>query len=437
MINKIPPQAIELEEAVIGALMLEKDAYLKVSDFLAADMFYSEKHAVIYQACASLFNQAKPIDILTVVNELKKLNKLEIVGGPYEVTQFTQRVASSAHVEHHSRIIQEKYILRKLIELGSEVSKIAYDESANPYQIIEDFDKRILHILNIQSQRKTLKKQLIDTRKEIEASAAHSGITGIPSSVSVVNGLMGGYNRTDLIIVAARPGMGKTSFALQEALFAAKNGYSVALFSLEMGDRQLIKKMLSAEADIDLQLIKNGNLSELDWNILNNRIGSMYDLRMVIDDTPALSIHDLRRNCIKIAKNSGLDMVVVDYLQLMRGEKDRNGNREQEISSITRGLKALAKELDVPVIALSQLSRECEKRGDKRPLLSDLRESGSIEQDADIVQFIFRPEYYGIQEDENGYSTLGRAEFIYAKNRNGSTGFINVGFVHQFTKFVN
>lgn len=433
--DKIPPQAIEEEEAVLGALLIEKDAILRLPEQLLPCMMYKDANRIILEAVMALFKSAEPIDLITVMNRVRKMGMFEQIGGALALTQLTNRVASAAHIEAHAQIIIEKYELREAITRAMQVIEKAYEDGANSADIVPMLQQ---FSPVDRASNKTWQNQLRESVKRMEQAAINSGTTGIESSLTKINEVLNGYQKSDLIILAARPGMGKSALALQEFIYQAKIGASVVYFSLEMCDFQLIDRALSAEADMNLYLIKNPKQFEnYDWSRINSTVAQMYDFRITLDDTPAIDLTYMRRALIKHKnKYNGLDIVFVDYLQLMR-EHVGKGNREQEISAISRGLKAIAKEFNVPVIALSQLSRSVESRTDKRPMLSDLRESGAIEQDADVVIFLYRPEYYGIETDESGQTTCGQTEVIIAKHRNGSTGTVDVFFEKEKTKFGN
>jgi len=441
-LGKVPPQALDLEEAVLGALMLEKDAISVVVDILNSESFYSDINKEIYTAIINLFDNSQPIDILTVTNELRNQGKLDFIGGAYVVSELTNRVASSANIEYHARVVSEKHILRELIRISSEVQNEAYDDTTDVFDLLDKTEKKLFDITqgNLQSSYASMSTLISQAIKNIEELTENTdGLSGVPSGFTELDRTTSGWQRSDLIILAARPGMGKTSFVLSLARNTAiDHSRGVAIFSLEMSALQLVHRLISAEAEIDAQKLKNGELAAHEWTQLNVKINNLSEASIFIDDTPAINIFELRAKCRRLKKQHDIEVVIVDYLQLMNAESENKGmtNREQEISSISRALKGIAKELDIPVIALSQLSRAVETRGGtKRPILSDLRESGSIEQDADQVMFIYRPEYYEITEDEEGKPTQGMAEIIVAKNRHGSVTTIPVKFINQFAKF--
>lgn len=439
--GKLPPQAPDLEEAVLGAVMLEKDAIIEVIDILKPESFYKEEHQKIFQAIVNLFASEKAIDILTVPEELRKEDQLDEVGGIAYIAQLTSRVASAAHVEFHARIIQQKYIQRELIRVSSEIQNRAFDEGVD-VDVLLDFSESELfnvaqgHIKKEAAPMNMLVKDAITLIQE--ASKRDDNLSGIPSGYTKLDRITSGWQNSDLAIIAARPSMGKTAFVLSMTRnMAVDHGKSVAIFSLEMSSIQLVNRLIVSEAEITSDKIKVGNLSDNEWERLDYRIKRLEDAKIFIDDTPAISIFELRAKCRRLKRQHDIDIIIIDYLQLMSGSGDAKGNREQEVSNISRSLKGVAKELNVPVIALSQLNRSVEIRtGSKRPQLSDLRESGAIEQDADMVLFIHRPEKYGILQDDEGNSLKGLAEIILAKHRNGALGDVNLKFVSEYAKFI-
>lgn len=441
--GKLPPQALDLEEACLGALMLEKDALTKVIDILHPDSFYKDSHRLIFQAIRRLFERSEPIDILTVTNELKKSGELDIVGGPYAITQLTNRVASAANIEYHSRIILQKHIQRELIRISAETIKDAYEDTSDVFMLLDKAEKNLFEVAqgNIRRNYQEMSTMVSEAYKQIEAARLHgTGVTGVQSGFTDLDRITSGWQKSDLIIIAARPGMGKTAFVLSLARNAAI-GFNrpIAVFSLEMSSVQLVQRMISSETGIPSDKLRKGTLDNTEWQKLVSMTGKLSSAPVYIDDTPSLSVFDLRSKCRRLKAMYNIEMIVVDYLQLMRSDVDaKSGNREQEISTISRSLKALAKELNVPVIALSQLSRAVESRGgSKRPQLSDLRESGAIEQDADMVTFIYRPEYYGIEFDEDNNPTKGTAEIIIAKHRNGALDTVRLKFINHLAKFTD
>lgn len=440
-LGKLPPQATDIEEAVLGALMLEGDSIIEIIDLLKHEVFYKEEHKLIYKSILGLFSESKPIDILTVTAELRKLGKLDIVGGPYYISELTNRVGSSANIEYHSRILVEKYILREIIRISSEMQTAAFDESSDAFEVLEQFEKLVLDINNIGNKSflvkiKDLLPETISIIEERCIKNESGSLVGIPSGFSNIDRKLGGFQNSDLIIIAARPGMGKTALILAMARnMAIRFEIRIAIFSLEMSKIQLVERILSAETETDALRMKLGVLSEKEWSNINRHIHKFEEIGLYIDDTPGLNIFELKAKLRRAKSVYNVDIIMIDYLQLMESENKKQ-NREQEISTISRALKAMAKELNVPVIALSQLSRDVEKRGSsKRPVLSDLRESGSIEQDADQVIFIYRPEYYGYDHDEDGMPTKGLAEIIISKNRHGATDTVKLTFKDNYATF--
>jgi replicative DNA helicase len=440
--GKIPPQAIELEEVVLGAMMIDKKGVDEAIDILSPDAFYKESHRFIFEAIQFLFQEGEPIDLLTVSSELKKNKKLASIGGEYYLIQLTQKVSSSAHIEYHCRIILQKFIQRSLIKISNEIIEEAYDEGTDVFDLLDNAESKLYEVTqgNIKKSSESAQSLVSQAIKRIEEISNKQGLSGIPSGFSELDKLTSGWQPSDLVIVAARPGMGKTALTLSMARnIAVGHNIPVAFFSLEMSSVQLITRLISSETGLSSEKLRTGKLEKHEWQELNTKVKALETAPLYIDDTPSLSIFDLRAKARRLSSQYGIQLIVIDYLQLMTGGgSNKSGNREQEISTISRNLKALAKELNVPVIALSQLSRAVETRGGtKRPLLSDLRESGAIEQDADIVSFIYRPEYYGIEnwDDEAGSDTAGQAEFIVAKHRNGGLDNIRLSFVGNLGRF--
>ena len=431
--GKMPPQAAELEEVVLGALMLEKNAAIDVMDILKAEAFYNEAHRKIYEAIVSLSSNYQPVDILTVTEELTKKGQLEEVGGRFYITQLTNRVASAAHLEFHARIIAQKFIQRELIRVATEIQNKAYDPAIDVDDLLNFSEKELFNLAygNIKKETariETLVKEAI--AKIEEMSQREDSLSGVPSGYTSLDRVTSGWQRSDLVIIAARPSMGKTSFVLSMMRnMAVMYKRPVAMFSLEMSSLQLVNRLIIAETELSSEKIKSG---KLDYKVKN-----LVEAQIFIDDTPAINLFELRAKCRRLKMQYNIEMIIIDYLQLMTGPAETRGNREQEVSNISRGLKAIAKELDVPVIALSQLNRSVEMRsGEKRPQLSDLRESGAIEQDADIVIFIHRPEKYGLTTDPNGNSNKGVADIIIAKHRNGQVTDVRLHFIEHLAKFV-
>lgn len=440
--GKMPPQAVELEEAVLGALMIEKDALTAVIDILKPQSFYKDANARIFQAIEQLFTRSEPVDILTVTQELKKTGELEIVGGAYYITQLTNRVASSANAEFHSRIVAQKFIQRELIRISTKTINDAYEDSSDVFDLLDTAESDLFSIVegNIKKNYDKMSTLIKGAIEKIEhAKNSDDDHSGVPSGLTALDRITGGWQNADLVIIAARPAMGKTALVLTMARNAAVDFKKpVAIFSLEMSSLQLVTRLMASESELSSEKFKKGDLEDHEFQQLNDKIKSLAEAPLFIDDTPALSVFELRAKARRLKEQHKIELIIVDYLQLMTAGGEGKGNREQEISTISRSLKGLAKELDIPVIALSQLSRSVETRGgDKRPQLSDLRESGAIEQDADLVMFIHRPEYYGVTEDADGSDTRGMAELIIAKHRNGSIDSAKTRFIGQYTKFTD
>lgn len=440
--GKIPPQARELEEAVLGAILIEKDAISYVSDILKPESFYVDAHSTIFRAIQDLFGKSQPIDLLTVTEELRKQGKLEEIGGAYYLSELTNKIASSANVEFHARIIIQKFIQRELIRISNDIIRDSYEDTTDVFDLLDTAEKRIYEITdkNLRNSTQGIGQLVSKSIMQIDGLInREDGLLedSVPSGYLELDKLTSGWKATDLIIVAARPSMGKTAFVLNLARNAAVDfNMPVAIFSLEMGAVQLAKRLISLECEIDAQKVANGKMSDNEYAILRDKVEKLSQAPIYINDQPAINIYELRAQCRRLQNAHGIKMVIIDYLQLMSGGGDKGMNREQEISSISRSLKGLAKELNIPVIALSQLNRSVETRGgEKKPQLSDLRESGSIEQDADMVMFLYRPEYYNLNEGADGASLKGVAELIIAKHRNGPTGNVNVRFNKNFGRF--
>ncbi|MBU1578493.1 MAG: replicative DNA helicase [Bacteroidetes bacterium] len=438
--GRVPPQAVDLEEVVLGAMMLEKDAVNAIIDILKPEVFYKDAHKKIFTAIYNLFSKSEAIDILTVTNELKTMGELEMVGGAYFISQLTNRVVSAANIEFHARILIQKFIQRELIHISSDIIKDAYEDTTDVFDLLDKAESGLFSVSESNLRRSfsampELVKQAIEDIEK--AKDSDSNLRGVPSGYTDLDRITQGWQKSDLIILAARPSMGKTALALNLARNAAVDfNKPVAFFSLEMSSVQLVTRLISSETYLPAEKLRKGDLEEYEWQQLNTKINPLVNAKMYIDDTPQLSIFELRAKCRRLKQQFDIQMVYVDYLQLMTAGGDNRGNREQEISNISRSLKSLAKELDVPVLALSQLSRNVESRpGSKKPILSDLRESGAIEQDADMVIFIYRPEYYGINDDGEGNSVQGLAVINIAKHRNGKLGDVNLKFVGQYARF--
>lgn len=444
MQDRVPPQNIEAEQSVLGAMLIEKEAIPKVMEILRDTDFYREAHRVIFNAMLELYNKNEAVDMITVTEILKRDNKLKDVGGIAYVTSLANTVPTAANVTYHASIIEEKSILRQLVSVSTQIASMGYEANDDVKNIIDSAESKILEISN---RKKTadftpINEIVLDSFKSIEALMGNkNGLTGLPTGFEDLDNLTSGLHGSDFIILAARPSMGKTAFALNVvqnvAIRAAKKvggaPKTVAFFSLEMSKEQLVQRMLCAEANIDSQRLRIGELRDEDWAMLINTADTLSSANIYIDDTAGITAMDMRSRARRLKAEHGLDLIVVDYLQLMQGsgKKNNSGDRQQEVSEISRSLKALARELDVPVIALSQLSRSVEARQVKRPMLSDLRESGSLEQDADIVAFLYREDYYN-PETENKNIT----ELIIAKHRNGPVDTVNLFFHKQYTKFV-
>jgi replicative DNA helicase len=447
--GKVPPQAKDLEEAVLGAIMLEKSAFDTVIEILKPECFYVEAHQRIYKSMQSLANKSQPIDILTVAEELKSKEELEMVGGAYYVTKLTNAVVSSAHIEAHARIILQKFIQRELIRISGEIIGDAYEDSTDVFDLLDDAESKLFEITNnhLRKNFDTIDSVLVKTIQRIEdLRHKNEEVTGVPSGFTHLDKITYGWQNTDLIILAARPAVGKTAFALnlaRNAVMHPTKPTPVALFSLEMSAGQLVQRILAAESEIWLEKIARGKLEEHEMKQLYARgIQRLAQAPLFIDDTPALNIFELRAKCRRLKNKHNIGMIIIDYLQLMSGTgENRSANREQEISNISRNLKALAKELNVPIMALSQLSRAVEQRGSKEgsrvPQLSDLRESGAIEQDADMVMFLYRPEYYDINTSADGENIKGLTEVKIAKHRNGSLDTVKLKALLHIQKFTN
>ena len=442
IVGTVPPQAVELEEAVLGALMLEKDSIISVQEYITPSAFYTEEHRLIFQAIESLSAELKPIDLYTVTERLKSRRELKKVGGAAYLAQLTQKVGSAANVEFHAKIIAQKYVQRELIRSATEIQRRSYDEDQDVNDLIGFAESEIFAVAEGHVKRSVQRADdiLDKALKQIEeASKNTSAFNGVPSGFMAIDRVTLGWQPSDLIIIAARPSMGKTAFVLSMARnMAVDHESAVAFFSLEMSSVQLMMRLIVAETGLPGNDIKSGRLTPEQWRHLESATKPLGTAPLFIDDTPALSVFEFRSKARRLKISNDIKIIVIDYLQLMTGNQDSRGNREQEVAFISRTLKAIAKELNVPIIALSQLSRATETRGgSKRPQLSDLRESGAIEQDADIVAFIHRPEYYGIQTDENGMPTAGMAEIIIAKHRNGAVCDVPLRFLKDQARFAD
>lgn len=441
--GKVPPQAKDLEEAVLGAIMLEKSAFDTVIEILKPECFYVDANQRIFRAFQNLAQKSLPIDILTVVEELKTTGELDNVGGPYYVTKLTNAVVSTANIEAHSRIILQKFVQRELIRISGEIIGDAYEDSTDVFDLMDDAEDKIFQITNnfLKTDYKEMSSALAQTINRIdELRKRTEDISGVPSGFATLDRITYGWQPTDLIILAARPSVGKTAFALNLARNAAMHPTkptAVGFFSLEMSAAQLVQRILSAESEILMEKIARGKLEEHEYQQLHRRgIARLEKAPIYIDDTAALNIFEFRAKARRLVNKHHVGLIIIDYLQLMSGSGERGANREQEISSISRNLKALAKELNIPIIALSQLSRAVENRKEsKMPQLSDLRESGAIEQDADMVMFIYRPEYYEVMNNEMGESTRGETHIRIAKHRNGALDIVKLRALLHIQKF--
>lgn len=441
--GRIAPRDLELEEAVLGALMLEKDAYSYVCDILKPDSFYEPAHSKVYEAIQTLGASQRPIDMLTVTEQMRLNDTLDEVGGPAFIAQLTGRVASAAHVDFHARIVAQKYLARELINFSANISSKAYDESNDVDDLLQEAEGRLFEISqrNVKKDVTQIDPIIQQAMTQIEAAANRtSGLSGLESGFHKLDKLTSGWQPSDLIIIAARPAMGKTAFVLSMAKNMAVNyNTPVAVFSLEMSNLQLVNRLISNVCEIEGSKIKSGQLTAVEWEQLIARIKNLNGAPLFIDDTPSLSIFELQTKARRLVREHNVKFIIIDYLQLMNASGMKFGSREQEVSMISRSLKQLAKELNIPIVALSQLNRSVESRADgKRPQLSDLRESGAIEQDADIVCFIHRPEYYYRSDtDANGNDIRGLAEFIVAKHRSGSVEDIRLRFTAKYARFEN
>ncbi len=438
----VQPQAVDLERVVLGALMVDSDAFSMVSEILKPDTFYEPRHQKIYEAIRNMNMDERPVDIMTLVNELTKMGELEKVGGAEYLMDISQGVASAAHIEYHARILAQKYMARQLIHYAGDIETQAFDESVDVDELMQHAEGELFTLSqNNMKQDYTQVAPVVKNAVDILQRAASNkgGLTGIPTGYSGMDEMTSGWQASDLVIIAGRPAMGKTSFALSIAKNVAVDyGVPVGFFSLEMNNVQLVNRLISNVCEISGHKILNGQLDPSDWEKLDKRIGKLTEAPIYVDDTPGLSVFELRTKARRLVREKGVKLIMIDYLQLMNANGMKFGSRQEEVSTISRSLKGLAKELDIPVLALSQLSRNVENReglDGKRPQLSDLRESGAIEQDADMVLFVHRPEYYHIYQDEKGNDLHGMAQIIIAKHRKGSTGDVLLNFRGEFTRF--
>ncbi len=435
-LGRIPPQSLEAEQSVLGSMLIDKEVVPVVMEILKSEDFYRPDHKEIYDVIIELFDRAQPIDLITVSERLKLHGKLDLVGGLEYLTNIATEVPTTANVKHYAKIVEEKALLRKLIKASSDIVDLGYNASEEVSFILDKAEQNIFDILQKRSSQGfvPIKDVLVDTFNKLEELYNNSGnITGIPTGFADLDFKTSGLHNSDLILIAARPAMGKTAFALNLAQNAAvHSNVPVAVFSLEMSRDQLVNRMLCSEAMVDSNRMKTGKLEDNDWQKVAKALGPLSEAPIFIDDTPGISITEIRAKCRRLKLEHNLGLVIIDYLQLMQGSRSKSENRQQEISEISRSLKILAKEINVPVITLSQLSRAPEARTDHRPILSDLRESGAIEQDADIVMFLYRDDYYNPETEKKNI-----AEVILAKHRNGSTGTVELVWLGQYTKFAN
>ncbi len=435
--GRVPPQAVDIESAVLGAMLIEKEAIAKVLEVLDENAFYRPANGLIYKAMIALFERSEPVDLITLSEELRRRGHLEKVGGELALADLTKNVTTAANVEYHAHIVLEKSLMRQLISTSADVMTRAYKDSEDALGLLDQAEQKIF---DISEQR--MKKSFISMSNAVHKTmsmlesihGSHSGVTGVPSGFTDLDNLTGGFQQSDLIIVAGRPSQGKTALVLTVARNASVvHDVPIGFFSLEMSSQQLVMRLMCAEARVDAHKVRTGRLPEDEWKKLSVSVGRLYKAKIFIDDTPGLGILELRAKARRLKAEHNVGMIVVDYLQLMQGPRSAQ-SREQEISAISRSLKGLAKELGIPVIALSQLNRAVEARSDKRPALADLRESGAIEQDADVVLFVHRPEMYGL-ETMDGESTEGVAEIIVGKQRNGPTDTVRLQFIKHYARF--
>ncbi len=439
--GKLQPQAIELEEAVLGALMIDNESLSDTIDSLQPEYFYKPDNQKIFEAIINLFNSSKPVDILTVSEELKRMGDLEAIGGMLYISQLTNNVSSSSNTEFHARIIAEKFIKRSLISISNNIIGDAFNDTIDIFDLLNTAEEKLFNVTE-GTLRKSYDKMSILIKGALDnievLRQKEDGLSGVPSGFTKLDRVTSGWQKSDLVIIAARPGMGKTAFALSMARnIAINHDKAIGFFSLEMSSEQLVSRLIASEAELSASKLRRGDLKDYEMVQLHEKIKQLSDAQIYIDDTPALTVFELRAKARRLVKNHNVEIIIIDYLQLMSAGGNA-GNREQEISTISRSLKGIAKELKIPVIALSQVNRGVESRtgtGSKRPMLSDLRESGAIEQDADIVTFIYRPEYYKIYEWDNGDDSRSQAEIIIAKHRNGALENVRLKFTAEFAKF--
>ena len=447
-LGRLQPQATELEEAVIGACLIEKDAFAQVVDILKPESFYDTKHRLIFSAIKRLAGENKPVDILTVTEELRRSGDIDQAGGPFYVTELSGKVLSSAHIEYHANIIAQKALARELISYSSRIQKSAFDDSQDIGELMQAAEGELFELSrsNMKKDFTQINPVINEAYKLLQKAAANTdGLSGLTSGFDALDAMTSGWQNSDLVIIAARPAMGKTAFVLSMAKnMCVDHKIPVAMFSLEMSNVQLVNRLIVNVCEIPGEKIKSGQLVQYEWAQLDYKIRSLYDAPLYVDDTPSLSVFELRTKARRLVKDYGVKIIIIDYLQLMNASGMSYNSRQEEVSTISRSLKGLAKELNIPIIALSQLNRSVEQRvgtndspDSKRPQLSDLRESGAIEQDADMVCFIHRPEYYKIYKDQYGNDLRGLAEIIIAKHRNGAVGDVRLRFKGEFARFAN
>lgn len=443
--GKLPPQAVELEDSVLGALMIEKDAYATVAELLRPESFYKDQNRMVYEAIRALAAKDQPIDMLSVAEKLKSLGNLDKAGGAVYLSELTRKVASTAHLTYHAQVVAQKATARELIQMAARVEEAAYDETQDVEDLMQVAESDIFEISQRAQKRDVtqIDPVIAEAFERMKKASKNEGnISGIPSGFKALDKITSGWQKSDLVIIAARPAMGKTAFVLSMAKNIAVNYHKpVAMFSLEMSNVQLVNRLIMNVCEIEGDKIKNGKLTKQEWSQLEHKINELLGAPIYVDDTPSLSVFELRSKARKLVKEHHIELIIIDYLQLMNASGMSFGSREQEVSIISRNLKALAKELDIPIIALSQLNRGVEARtgvDGKKPQLSDLRESGAIEQDADMVCFIHRPEYYRLYNDEKtGKDLRGLGQIIVAKHRNGATDEIWLRFRSKLAKFQN
>ena len=439
--DRVPPQALEAEMSVLGAMMIDEDAVGKVVEILDSPHFYRTVHQKIFASARTLYEKNEPVDLITLSDELKRQKQLEEIGGSYYLTELADSIPSAANVEHHARIVQEKYLMRKLIEESSNIARDCFESAEDVYQIIDRSEQRIFNLSEkrLRGTFQHIAPIMHDAFENIEQFHERKGtVTGAATGFTKLDELTSGLQKSELIIVAGRPSMGKTAISLNIArTIAVDEKMPVGIFSMEMSERQLAMRLLCAEAKVDAHAVRTGHLADDQWQKLSMCVGVLTEAPIYIDDTPGIGVLELRAKARRLKKEKDVGLIVIDYLQLMQGPRHAE-SRQQEISTISRSLKALAKELDVPVVALSQLSRAVEIRGgERRPMLSDLRESGAIEQDADVVLFVYRPEFYLTREEAQAKQLEGKAEIIIGKQRNGPVGTVHLTFLKKMAKFEN